>query len=529
MKTNRYKILMSTLILFLILFNFKTFASNGGSTGVGGGGDVVILPDDTVVLADPWIDSNAPQPNNMPPLRALNPRILQLTSLYAKSAASLLKSLSPNFIVSDIEVEIRKLSTRSSGLRFYAVQDQNELNTFCASGGKKVYKLPTGYSVSQVACTSGDETFLIEPIFIKLSLRDQVLLLIHERLTTLRDKLGGKNYSAIARFTTGMGVYLDVYNKESKSNYPVLSDDETKKLSSFYTAIEEIQFRDSDPNSNSFEWVAHPNGGGRIHNSSDVNSTAIISIDSVVSSNSTIGSNSKIIHSFLSSNFTTGEGSIIKNSYFESDNNSSLGIGKNTTILNSIIKVDQNLIIGDDQKMSDGSITSETLASYFPLGYEVKAISINWKDDLEWHTSDMLNKEGFQKQIEGHSHLSLKMTPVYTKIQEHPGGVFSQSKPTDFYFNMSYAIYLTSKLNTDMNKYVVQDGMIFKAGYERFGRIVLFNMDYVQVSSGPSASTIVHDAIERKLMTMGLSQTYSKEHLLYGYTEFIVEYQFVKL
>ena len=281
-------VLIATVILLL-----QNSAWAGPS--VGGGGDVIILPDDSVVLADPFIDSGAPQPNNMPPLRAMNPRILQVINLYNKASTYLIEDFATKG--SDINKALAKLATRNNDLRFYGVQSQEELNQFCAPGGRKIYKLPNGAQVQQVACTAGNETFIVEPLFVRLSLRDQGLLLIHERLTTLRDQFGGKNYSAIARFTTGLNLYLSLYSEQIKKKYRQLNDVEQKLLSDFFVAIEEIEKRNSEVTDDSFQWGAHKNGGGRIHVAAIVDESSFVSLDSVIAKGSEINANA-IIKSF---------------------------------------------------------------------------------------------------------------------------------------------------------------------------------------------------------------------------------------
>lgn len=276
--------------IIVAIATVASFAYAGPS--VGGGGDVVILPDDSVVLADPFIDSGAPQPNNMPPLRAMNPRILQVINLYNKASSFLIEDFADK--ESDINLTLAELATRNNDLRFYGVQSQEELNQFCAPGGRKIYKLPNGAMIQQVACTAGNETFIVEPLFIRLSLRDQGLLLIHERLTTLRDQYGGKNYSAIARFTTGLNLYLSLYKEQIKKKYRVLTESEQKLLSDFYIAIEEIEKRNSEVDDDSFQWIAHKNGGGRVHVAAIVDDSAFISLDSVVTKGSEIAANTSV-------------------------------------------------------------------------------------------------------------------------------------------------------------------------------------------------------------------------------------------
>jgi hypothetical protein len=213
--------------------------------------------------------------------------------LYAKASVSVAADFSDG--KSDINEALAKLATRNNDLRFYGVRNAEELNQFCAPGGRKIYKLPTGAQVQQVACTAGNETFMVEPLFARLSLRDQGLLLIHERLTTLRDQYGGKNYSAIARFTTGLNVFLNLYSEQNKRKYRALSVDEQKILTDFYVATEEIEKRNSEVNDDSFQWQAHRLGGGRVHLASIIDDSAFVAIDSVIAKKSEIGANSKVI------------------------------------------------------------------------------------------------------------------------------------------------------------------------------------------------------------------------------------------
>lgn len=303
--------LAALTFLLCQLMTQYTFAQMGPSNG--GGGDVVILPNDDVVLADPFLDHGGNQPNNMPPLRALNPRILQAINLYVKFSEPLLNDLSGNRR-SDIALTMKELSHRSNDLRFYAVQSAQELNTFCAPGGRKSYTLPDGATVQNVACTAGNETFLVEPLFIKLSIRDQALLLIHERLTTLRDSHGGKNYSAIARFTTGLKTFLNVAREQSLRSYRTLAPTEANQITEFYIATEEIERRDSDITEDSFMWKSHPYGGGRIHLDTSVAGDALVCLFCKVNKKSFIGPKAQIINSIVGQDSMVGEAALIQNS-----------------------------------------------------------------------------------------------------------------------------------------------------------------------------------------------------------------------
>ena len=358
------------MIIKNLILSLSLIASVNAHAGpsVGGGGDVVILPDDSVVLADPWIDNNAQQPNNMPPLRALNPRVLQSVNAYAEAAKGILNNLSG--AQSDIYTLLNELSKRKNDLRFYGVQNKDELNSFCASGGRKIYTLPDGASVMQVACTAGNETFIVEPLFVKLSLRDQVLLLVHERLTTLRDQYGGKNYSAIARFTTGLATYLNLYKEQVSKKYRNLNADEQKKLTDLYVAIEEIEFRNDEVGSDSFQWTAHLYGGGLAHANSHVDPSALILLNSSVHKNAEVGAGTQIINSAVYRKSVVGENSQILNSIVPGNSI----VGANVKITNLSNNKDNaiTLFVGNDSELTNISLGRY---SWSILGKEKPAIT----------------------------------------------------------------------------------------------------------------------------------------------------------
>lgn len=430
---------LKCLIIFML--SIQTWAL-GPSTG--GGGDVVILPDDSVILADPFLNSGAPQPNNMPPLRSLNPRLLQVADSYLKAVSFHLKLMTPkssdqNTFNSDIANEMEKLATRKNKLRFYAVQNQTELSMFCAPGGRKSYVLPSGARVEQVACTAGDETFLVEPLFLRMSLKDQTLLLVHERLTTLRDSMGGKNYSAIARFTTGMGLYLSLYREQYKNNYRSLNPAEQRTLTEFYIAIEEIERRNSEITEDSFQWLAATNGGGRIHSLAQIADDVVVALNVVLGKKSVIGRgvSLKNIHytdfqlpEIEMDDYTSLDGvtfsklkilkmstkSSIQNStvsgYIQLANSSeikgselynNIQVGQNSRVLKSIINLPRDLKIQDEGLIENSNISVSWIPSHddgvivknvsngfvddlsvahYPPGYKVKNIDVSWTEKL---------------------------------------------------------------------------------------------------------------------------------------------------
>ncbi|MDO9180954.1 MAG: hypothetical protein Q7U04_01035 [Bacteriovorax sp.] len=453
---------MKLLRNFSLMLSITLSTATWAGPSVGGGGDVIVLPDDSVVLADPWIDSGVPQPNNMPPLRALNPRIIQAIALYSKASSNLVNQLSSGKKQSDIALLLSVLATRKNDLRFYGVRDAEELNNFCAPGGRKIYQLPNGAKVQQVACTAGEETFIVEPLFVRLSLRDQALLLIHERLTTLRDQFGGKNYSAVARFTTGLDVFLNIYSEQAKRKIRTLTILEQKILTDFYIAIEEIERRNDEVTINSFQWIAHINGGGRIHASANVDQNSIITLDAVISAGSEVAEGARVqnldnpnfIPLFLAKNavlenaslsfkgnnkpsgksaITLASGAVVSNaSLINVINNFSFGEG--ASVKNTIIDSAQ-FIVGDRSVIVDSKFDTDS----FVIG-----------SDAEFRSASVLHGE-LKASVANGEKLINKSILLSTYQNYFPKGI--QLKPIDMVLTVSeFQVTESTKLAKDQFK-----------------------------------------------------------------------------
>lgn len=258
--------------------------------------DVIVLPDDSVVLADPFIDADAStQSGEGPLLQLLNPRIYQTIAIYK----SVSENLNSRFAArqSSINAILNQLLDKRTNLRFYGLPSAEEMNKYCFAG-RPIYTIPSGAKVEQAACTRGNDTFIVKPLFLKLSLRDQAMLLIHERLTTIADDRGWINFAAIAKYTTGLNTYLNLYNEQVKRVYRTLTDDEQKKLSNFYSSIVEIENRNEGYGAPTatFNWLVHKNGGGLYHPQAIVSETAFISLNTTVFAESEISDNAKVIN-----------------------------------------------------------------------------------------------------------------------------------------------------------------------------------------------------------------------------------------
>ncbi|WP_413584591.1 hypothetical protein [Bdellovibrio sp. HCB274] len=433
------------LSLLVSAFSLTALAQMGPSNG--GGGDVVVLPNDQVVLADPFLDHSGNQPNNMPPMRSINPRIIQAILQYGRFSVKTLERLSngENAIIKQMELLV---NPKDNDLRFYAVQSAQELANFCAPGGKKSYNLPDGASVQSVACTAGHETFLVEPLFLRLTIRDQAMLLIHERLTTLRDNNGGKNYSAIARFTTGLKAFIAIGQEQVKGIARQLTAKEVQVLTDFYVATEEIERRNGDIEETSFTYQAHPYGGGMIAASAQVASSAYIDLQSQIAGGSYVGPGAVLKNfSFVSS----WEGDPAKveiqagvqaqhveiRCKYNGPCSHSFVIGQGTYLNNVFIYVNEQTRIASGQRLSNGEVRIEA-KEFAPIGYKLKEMKSEnsvacptdgqyWGSDerrIEIFTTKMVGKEKVFGRDWKYSKCSVKIHTTNSLSPKAPGNLY---------------------------------------------------------------------------------------------------------
>lgn len=337
--------------------------------------DVIVLPDDSVVLADPFIDAVATQEGGGPLLQLLNPRIYQTIALYKKV------SMTAPFVSDEANKMFDRLLNKRTDLRFYGLDSAEEMNKYCF-GGKPVYKIPSGASVQQVACTKGTDTFIVKPLFLKLNIRDQAMLLIHERLTTITDDRGWINFVAVARFTNGLNTFLKIYDEQGRREFRELTDLEKDNLYNYYIAVFEIQNRNADYGTiNTFNWKVHKNGGGVVHVGAFVDPTAFISLNSVVADKSDIHAGAKVINLTFSGNnnprfapsTTLGENSSMNNVNLV--NVKKVLIGSNTTVTASHLEA-MIANLGDNVSVHDSTIWANSFI--FKNGVNLKRVQIRY-------------------------------------------------------------------------------------------------------------------------------------------------------
>ncbi|MEK7691095.1 MAG: hypothetical protein AAB425_08755, partial [Bdellovibrionota bacterium] len=159
--------LIKLCILTLTILGNSNQVWAGGATGVGGGGDVVILSDDTIVLADPYIKHEG---ENF----ELNPLLIQELS----RMGDLLVSYGANVLYGRSAFVVQDVINPLIDYRF-----QEELPTDCHR--IPTANLPIGASQELAACTVGNVTTIRPSLFNGMSIREQAKLIVHERLRAL--------------------------------------------------------------------------------------------------------------------------------------------------------------------------------------------------------------------------------------------------------------------------------------------------------------------------------------------------------
>ena len=283
--------LVGTSILISVFAIGLAQADKGGSTGVGGGGDVALLPGDKVVLADPFLDLAAHQPQGVDIRRELNPRLLVALRNSREAVAQHLKLLSVKPNSSQILARLQSLDRRDNGMRYHATRDTEQLRDTCSTSEPSPYSTPSGLRASEIICSQQSDIYLVESIFRKLNLREQALLLIYNRLQETDALLA-------SRFTRGLGLFLDLIEEQRlRGHYRVLDSNEHAVMIAFYQSIDSMERKlaNSVTDGPGFsQWSAARWGGGLIHQSARVHPAALVSLDFALGAQAVIERNAQL-------------------------------------------------------------------------------------------------------------------------------------------------------------------------------------------------------------------------------------------
>lgn len=216
---------MIRFISFFVLFNFALSAvaafAGGGSSSVGGGDGIVILKDDTVRLADHFVVKSG-APDQLPrPLLAELARIDYLLSRYGVPG---FHDWDGNHAPPEFHTKFSISEVVGRRVRYRFVDTLPDLED-CSEAARNETRLPAGATLKDVACTLGPVTWIVRSAFLKLSLRDQALLVIHERLHShaIRSGADSDQHLQIAEFVQGLEIVLGLYQEQKGGVYRKLT------------------------------------------------------------------------------------------------------------------------------------------------------------------------------------------------------------------------------------------------------------------------------------------------------------------
>jgi hypothetical protein len=376
---------MKSLFLFILLscFSQGLFAS-----------DAVILKDGSVVLADVFLDQDADQLSNRPKAIALNPRLILQAKLYAQFMDQRILSIledkdGPNFL--DL------IDPQDIGFLHYIVKDVEELGKFCSPGTGKRFILESNENISKVACSVGKETYFVGPSFVKLSLQEQALVIIHERFTLLRDDRGGRDFGNVGKVVTMARSFLRIAYEQQQRNFRTLENSELLAIESFYSSlIYLLSHNISQTYAFTTNWKIHPNGGGILLASPNVDPEAFIDHSSKVVAPVIIKKRARIINTELGDQVFIGEDVIIESSLFDffTTSASSLRLEDGSSIIKSNLN-NSDLVLGRNSILRDSQISDVSLK--IGKGVLINDSRIDFTDDHK--EFEIISKEVLQHAV----------------------------------------------------------------------------------------------------------------------------------
>jgi hypothetical protein len=301
---NTLRILRLTTLLSLSLTSFSLPSAHAGkgSSGVGGGGgDVIILPDDRVILADFFIQETGEKITLPLPVVEELKRVRFIFEQYAAIGSFVDEDIFNPFVEYRIEDGISMPCKR---VNLGPIPGKNEL------GG----------------CSTGMTTYLDKNFLPRMTIRHFALIVVHERL---RARFPNIDDIDLKEVTIGVDVALDLINDQLNDRFtagpdPVIHEKLTNLRYRLYRLFKKTEI-------NSYkQQVIHLNGGGILANGASVPASTVVSLSTVIlkrasasawrkSLDCRIGENS-ILHAvpyFDCNVMIVRNGGILKNLHFE--------------------------------------------------------------------------------------------------------------------------------------------------------------------------------------------------------------------
>ncbi len=230
---------MNTPLLLSLLLSLTTsaFAGQDGGNSSGGGG-AITRPDDSVVLADPFVIRHESEGTGelsdeiIAELQRAGWILVQYGAEYSFMAKLSFFDDNSALIFPQAN-RIRPHSYTAAFINNHVLRGTIEyrfvadLPDYNTCHQHRMVALPEGASEQLVACTVGPITWIKESLFRRMSVREQALTVIHERLHTLSP---GLPEEIIADITTSLGTALELYNAQARGERPMLTDLQVNRL-----------------------------------------------------------------------------------------------------------------------------------------------------------------------------------------------------------------------------------------------------------------------------------------------------------
>lgn len=291
-------VLTAYIAVLLVPLAFGGESSGGDSSG---GGTAIILPDKTVILADPYLPYEGGRFHCRSGERGkLNPTLVE----EIKKAGTLLirygaSASVPRAAFAFEESHFVQNQVLNTEVEYCFV---DELPKVDRSPGVSV---PDGAEAHAIAYTEGWVTWIRKDLFRQMSVLEQTKLIVHERLHAV---LGNIPHGPIVDITNGLDLVLRLYHLQVQGDRPILSSEQIGLIQKLQQRIYDLQMYRSGMTTEEFteflkNFVITPNGGGLIHKKSWISDTAYIGVGSLVPEKGAIHDRAVLINSALCPTF----------------------------------------------------------------------------------------------------------------------------------------------------------------------------------------------------------------------------------
>lgn len=278
-----------------------SYGAIGGETG--GGGDAVIFPDDTVILADPYLIKEGQEGTFNCPAGTegtLAPELRDELNLIGM----LLVRYGAPLSINDRDGFFRPSHHFDWSNRVSSRFIENHVFTahFCfvdqlPKNEHLNLEAPAGARVESVGYTEGKVTWLRKDLFRAMSVREQAKTIVHERLHGFA---GNIPHGPIVDITNSLEAVLSLYQAQQRGDRTHLNEEQILALNTLILRISQVLDTASPlPSlvSPGFQPKVVRNGGGVILGNTSVAEDAFIGVGSVVGPRVMIASGAEILAS----------------------------------------------------------------------------------------------------------------------------------------------------------------------------------------------------------------------------------------